>query len=291
MNLKRNLPNRHHIDEIKQINARRGGERNVRWISLSDDGDALDPHPPGVLFDHSGLAVSGGGIRSAAFCLGAVQALQADNKLAAIDYLSTVSGGGYIGCSLTALLSESGVFPFAAKADAGAHDESSVNDLQDSVAVQHIRDYSNYLMPRGFVDLALSIGVVLRGLVASASLVIGPMLLIAALAVWLHPTRENLQHHDAFGIPIDDVPGGHFILSIGLASALIVFLFAWALQAVAERGAGERALRVREPLAVDRPFTPAPDLLHGVDRGPASGRPAAVFPRPCRDGILERAAP
>jgi Patatin-like phospholipase len=230
MNAKRFLPNQHHIDEIKRINARRGEGQHVRWIAVSDVGDALESHPPGVIFDHSGLALSGGGIRSAAFCLGAVQALAADNKLDAIDYLSTVSGGGYIGCSLTAFLSETGAFPFAAKTDVGARDDSSVNDLQDSIAVQHIRDYSNYLMPRGFIDLVLSIGVVLRGLVASASLVIGPMLLLAALATWVHPTRENLQHYDAFGIPIDHVPAGRFILSFILASALVVFLFVWALQ-------------------------------------------------------------
>ena len=51
-----------------------------------------------------GLALSGGGIRSAAFCLGALQALDAAKVLERVDYLSTVSGGGYIGCSLTAAL-------------------------------------------------------------------------------------------------------------------------------------------------------------------------------------------
>ncbi|MBB3166883.1 patatin-like phospholipase family protein [Simiduia aestuariiviva] len=44
-----------------------------------------------------GLAFSGGGIRSACFHLGVLQALQAANKLREVDYLSSVSGGGYIG--------------------------------------------------------------------------------------------------------------------------------------------------------------------------------------------------
>src|SRR5262245_38530249 len=56
-----------------------------------------------VLFPQSdanltGLALSGGGVRSAAFCLGALQALHQCGVLKRVDYLSTVSGGGYIGC-------------------------------------------------------------------------------------------------------------------------------------------------------------------------------------------------
>jgi Patatin-like phospholipase len=43
------------------------------------------------------LCLSGGGIRSAAFGLGIIQGLARANLLAEFDYLSTVSGGGYIG--------------------------------------------------------------------------------------------------------------------------------------------------------------------------------------------------
>jgi predicted acylesterase/phospholipase RssA len=50
----------------------------------------------------AGLALSGGGIRSASVCLGVLQALNHHRLLSRIDYLSTVSGGGYIGCALTA---------------------------------------------------------------------------------------------------------------------------------------------------------------------------------------------
>lgn len=44
-----------------------------------------------------GLAFSGGGIRSATFNLGVLQGLAKYEKLRMFDYLSTVSGGGYIG--------------------------------------------------------------------------------------------------------------------------------------------------------------------------------------------------
>src|ERR1700693_1989927 len=44
-----------------------------------------------------GLAFSGGGIRSATFNLGVLQGLERIGLLPLVDYLSTVSGGGYIG--------------------------------------------------------------------------------------------------------------------------------------------------------------------------------------------------
>jgi len=51
--------------------------------------------------DAVGLALSGGGIRSATFSLGAVQVLAEKGLLKEVDFLSTVSGGGYIGSFLT----------------------------------------------------------------------------------------------------------------------------------------------------------------------------------------------
>ena len=54
-----------------------------------------------------GLALSGGGIRSATFNLGVLQTLARLDILRRMDYLSTVSGGGYIGSCLSSLLSRS----------------------------------------------------------------------------------------------------------------------------------------------------------------------------------------
>jgi hypothetical protein len=56
----------------------------------------IEPQAPIV-----GLALSGGGIRSATFNLGVLQSLSRKGLLSRIDYLSTVSGGGYIGSCLT----------------------------------------------------------------------------------------------------------------------------------------------------------------------------------------------
>jgi hypothetical protein len=48
------------------------------------------------------LCLSGGGVRSASFSLGVLQALSRAGVLDRFDYVSTVSGGGYIGGWLSA---------------------------------------------------------------------------------------------------------------------------------------------------------------------------------------------
>src|SRR5262249_24034927 len=56
----------------------------------------------------SALCISGGGNRSATFALGAIQGLAENGLLQQFDYLSTVSGGGYIGSWLTAWSNRAG---------------------------------------------------------------------------------------------------------------------------------------------------------------------------------------
>ncbi|HEU4628256.1 MAG TPA: hypothetical protein VFS08_00870 [Gemmatimonadaceae bacterium] len=56
-----------------------------------------------------GLALSGGGIRSATTNLGILQALSHMDVLPMVDYVSTVSGGGYVGACFSSLLSWNGI--------------------------------------------------------------------------------------------------------------------------------------------------------------------------------------
>lgn len=51
--------------------------------------------------DCTGVGLSGGGIRSATFCLGVFQGLANLKLLSNIDLISTVSGGGYFGSFYT----------------------------------------------------------------------------------------------------------------------------------------------------------------------------------------------
>jgi hypothetical protein len=81
-----------------------------------------------------GLAISGGGIRSATFALGVLESLKTLGLLKKVDYLSTVSGGGFIGGWLTA----------NCQRNPGWLEPTS----NWSSSIAHLRDYSNYLSPR-----------------------------------------------------------------------------------------------------------------------------------------------
>jgi hypothetical protein len=107
-----------------------------------------------------GLALSGGGIRSATFGLGVLQTLARSGLLPAFHYQSTVSGGGYIGAFLQGLVRRGGfAHAFAvlrARLDEHASPpDSPDHDAQDAEAaerlhrpIRHLREYSNYLAPR-----------------------------------------------------------------------------------------------------------------------------------------------
>ncbi len=91
------------------------------------------------------LCLSGGGIRSATFGLGVIQGLAEQGILGAFDYLSTVSGGGYIGGWLTAWKQRKGglenVIPQLCR-NAPAVPEGGLDPIQ------HLREYNNYLSPK-----------------------------------------------------------------------------------------------------------------------------------------------
>lgn len=105
-----------------------------------------------------GLALSGGGIRSATFGLGVLEGLKSVGLLKTIDYLSTVSGGGYIGAWLSAnckRAAERMAAPEKAPADPAekaAYELASVDWLDESASwldsIAHLRRYSNYLSPK-----------------------------------------------------------------------------------------------------------------------------------------------
>ncbi len=94
-----------------------------------------------------GLAFSGGGIRSATFNLGVLQALARSRLLGAFDYLSTVSGGGYIGSWLMAWMHHQGIGIQEVEAKLSASPDAP-RESSDPPEVHFLRDYSNYLTPR-----------------------------------------------------------------------------------------------------------------------------------------------
>ena len=167
-----------------------------------------------------GLALSGGGVRSASFCLGALQALDKADVLKNIDYLSTVSGGGYIGTSLSAAMTRSkGKFPFP----------SSLTQ-DEPYPVQHIRNHSNYLFPRGSINVFYNVAIYLRGLLANALLLLPWLLFAAAITIFINPTTADLANARFLGRYVPEAfATGHFRLTLIFLYLFVLLLLAWGL--------------------------------------------------------------
>jgi len=116
-----------------------------------------------------GLALSGGGIRSATFSLGVIQALARADTLSSFHYLSTVSGGGYIGSWLSKMIYCHG------------GDEKQVEGKlhapgRDVAEIRFLRSYSNYLTPRKgsfTVDTWTAIATYMRNLSLNLIILVG----------------------------------------------------------------------------------------------------------------------
>jgi len=103
------------------------------------------------------LAFSGGGIRSATFCLGLARALAANRVFEQFDYLSTVSGGGYVGAAIGRLYSQ--------KAQAPQVSEGLADDR--SLFLWWLRSNGRYLIPAGLADTLRAVASYLRGTLAT----------------------------------------------------------------------------------------------------------------------------
>lgn len=109
-----------------------------------DDG-VFDPMCKAGEMGLMGIALSGGGIRSATFNLGILQRLANLNVLKEFDYMSTVSGGGYIGAWLNSWIKRSGSL---SKVTDRLCPDRSGDPLADEVRpVRWLRMFSNYLSP------------------------------------------------------------------------------------------------------------------------------------------------
>jgi hypothetical protein len=101
------------------------------------------------------LALSGGGVRSATFCVGFLRGLAKNKLLIRFDYMSTVSGGGYAGVSLGRL--------FRPGFTATEVQEGVSRD--NSMWLWWLRNNGRYLTPAGAKDLSLAIASMLRGVI------------------------------------------------------------------------------------------------------------------------------
>jgi hypothetical protein len=198
---------------LQQVLEEEARALRIQRANSSTNGQAPLAHGP------VGLALSGGGIRSATFSLGVLQALAAEKKLASFDYMSTVSGGGYIGSWLTAWIHRAGLASVQAKlGEFGSAEKHGAPSACEPPEVTWLRRYSNYLTPRvGFLTLD-SLTVIATW---SRNLVLNLLVLLCSLAVLFmapHFLVDVFERagvvHEAFGFGAAWV-GLLFFLGIG----------------------------------------------------------------------------
>ena len=132
-----------------------------------------------------GLALSGGGIRSATFCFGVLRELARQGLFHRFDFLSTVSGGGYIGATVGKLFHDR---PADKPDPLGV--EAALADAPARGFATWLRANGRYLIPGGAKDVSFAAASFGRNLVgvhvelALLSLLIGSLLVGLDLAAW-----------------------------------------------------------------------------------------------------------
>ena len=224
-----------------------------------------------------GICCSGGGIRSAAFTLGALQTLQSQGKLAEARYLAAVSGGSYTAAG----------FAMVAKTPREPGDEDDSDpELVNSAAPafhrgspeeQYLRNRSTYLAPTGLdkfrVALRMLLGLLWNLIFLEA--IIFPIAIGCAWLYW-HGFRDlSMEPPDVDMRPAALwVPIGIGIFAVVLMVVTLLFPFAddgrrsryegwavrWAIVAIA------LAL-----LGIAAPYVLRELLIHGADSATPNG--------------------
>ncbi|RQQ44525.1 patatin-like phospholipase family protein [Burkholderia stagnalis] len=181
------LPIRYSDRELEQA------ERHRKAVGLD---------PAHVITAIPGLAISGGGIRSAIFALGVMQAMAERDVLKHFSYLSTVSGGSYIGAFYGSLFVPDGLrignqqirpqrFQTAAEKAAKKLRTGEPASGKDAITpIAYLRDNCNYLTPNGLHDILQAIVFSTRNWFA-IQYVVGVSLL--TILLWLNLSIASLM--------------------------------------------------------------------------------------------------
>jgi hypothetical protein len=158
-------------EELDEIERRRTAAEFSYDQSTNASGETVEKRA--MRLNLTALCLSGGGVRSAAFSLGVLQSLARMRLLNKFDYLSTVSGGGFIGGWLQVLIEEAGDTEKAQEKLATNRD----------LPLHRLRGFTNYLTPRTgafSADVWAGIVLYLRNLTLNW-LVFAPLFLLLAL--------------------------------------------------------------------------------------------------------------
>ena len=196
-------------DELSVPPARRGAQ-----VASSPP----DPEPDGA--EVWAVCCSGGGIRSASYCLGALQALEQGGFLAKAKLILGVSGGSYMAASraLVARGLELGAGPTGLPAYAPGSPEE-----------QHLRDNTRYLAPDAKTLLAGVLSL-LFGVAVTLVLVLTPVFALAHAWGWVLRSRRVLAfpaHHPGTQQWTAALTATTWWIWPAIAAAVTVVIFAW----------------------------------------------------------------
>lgn len=223
----RAIPEQVFHDEVEAIRSRR------KHVKVPPLGDVEGPPAPTTRLGLNGLAISGGGIRSATFSLGVMQALAHEDALKYMDYLSTVSGGGYSGSALTWSMygeTENDDYQdFIDSFDVGKNFPIGTDnprkaapakpDSRRQALLRYFREHGKYLIPGAGIGVLSMIGVLLRGIVDNLVLWV-PLVTTVFLLMFLHGQSHWFDTLSPFYIAIG------FGISMGIIYSLGTYLAA-----------------------------------------------------------------
>ncbi|MDZ4814454.1 MAG: hypothetical protein SGI99_17860 [Pseudomonadota bacterium] len=195
------------VQNVEPIRPSRVEDRDALWYPESlraAERAALQSTPQRA---QSGLAFSGGGVRSATFCLGVMQGLSkisrqrkdpqavaSDPLLSRFGFLSTVSGGGYFGGFLTQLFQrklirdaadvEAVLVDDVAQPSAGASSSDAITPGYGRHVMHWLRENGRYLAPTGSGDYLLALATVVRNWL-SLQMVYATLAMLVLLAMQL----------------------------------------------------------------------------------------------------------
>lgn len=154
---------------------------------------------------HVGLALSGGGIRSATFALGVLQGLAKLRLLRRIDYMSTVSGGGYAGGFLGALFSPERLQPQLTPLlqTENVRRELETQPGAETFAIHWLRENGHYLSPSRGSNLMLT-AILLRNWI---SVLVTLYIAAITLFLWEDVVRAALPLLDRTALQVSNSVG------------------------------------------------------------------------------------
>jgi predicted acylesterase/phospholipase RssA len=238
-------------EELRIIGALRTMRRSklprISNDSENDPGSARDRAREAQL---TGIALSGGGIRSATFNLGVLQGLAELGILKRFDYLSTVSGGGYIGGWLTAWIKrEKSIGGFGLEKVAEVLNpnwcEHSTGPIlnrgrsvepspREPLEIHFLRQYSNYLTPKlGWfgADTWTMVAIYLRNLMLNLLMLVASLMsVILAVDLIGHVIRFYEQKKVVDRVIAIDIPwlewigvDGSIVYNLGVGARSLQF--------------------------------------------------------------------